>query len=144
MRRLLLLVLGVLLLSAQLLAQTRTVSGKVKDEKGNGIANASVTIKGSRQGTTTTTDGSYVINVPGTATTLVISSVGFGSSEVTISNRSSIDVQLTADSRDMNEVVVVAYGTVKKGENTSSPAQINYDNFKNRPLTNVSGVLDGA
>ncbi|HWJ90621.1 MAG TPA: SusC/RagA family TonB-linked outer membrane protein, partial [Flavisolibacter sp.] len=144
MRRLLFLLLGVLLLSAQLLAQSRTVTGKVIDDKGNGIANASVTIKGSRLGTTTTADGSYVLNVPANATTLVISSVGFGSSEVAISNRSNITVQLTSDSRDMNEVVVIAYGTVKKGENTSSSAQINYESFKNRPITNISGVLEGA
>src|SRR4051794_31487210 len=108
MRRLLLFMLGMLLISAQLLAQNRSITGKVADEKGSPIANASVLVKGTTTGTTTAADGSFTLSVPSNARSLVISYIGRGEKEVTIGSNNSYNITLTANaSNDMQEVVVV-------------------------------------
>lgn len=144
MRRLLFLLLGMMLISAQLLAQNRTVTGKVTDSKGNGIANATINVKGTKIGTSTSSDGEFSLSIPSNSTTLIVTSVGFEQTEVSIVGKSTTSIVLNSKSGNMDEVVVVAYGSVKKGEATSSTAQVNYNNFKNRPVTNISSVLEGA
>jgi TonB-linked SusC/RagA family outer membrane protein len=144
MRKLLMLLLGVLCLCTQVLAQNRSISGRITNELGEGIANASVNVKGTTTGTVTNSNGAFTLNVGPAARTLVISSVGFQTKEITIDSKTSYDVRLMSDPQNMNEVVVVAYGTVKKGENTASTTQITADKFKNRPITNISAVLEGA
>lgn len=143
MRKVLLLLLGVLCLSAHLFAQNRTVSGRITDALGNGITNASVSVKGTASGTTTGPNGNFTLSVPPSAKALVVSSVGFQAKEIALGNRTTYDLSLMTETTDMNEVVVVAYGTAKKGEITSSTAQITADKFKNRPITNISSVLEG-
>ncbi|RYY00644.1 MAG: hypothetical protein EOO53_21470, partial [Gammaproteobacteria bacterium] len=95
MRKLLLLMLGVLLLSTQLLAQSRTVSGRVTDAQGRAIANASVAVKGSNAGTTTSADGSFTLSVPSSSKILVISSIGFAAQEITIGSLNTVSVALS-------------------------------------------------
>lgn len=75
------LLLGTVLLCIQLLAQTRNVTGRVTDEKGNPISNASVLAKGTKAGTSTKADGSFSIQVPANAKSLVISAVDMASQE---------------------------------------------------------------
>ena len=77
MRRILMLLLGVLVLCTGLQAQERTLTGRVVDAQNNGIPNASVTVKGSPVGTTTNANGIFSLTVPASAQTLVISGVGF-------------------------------------------------------------------
>src|SRR5215208_4256808 len=96
MRKLLFLMLGVLLMSAELLAQNRTITGKVTDEKGNGVPNASVLVKGTTMGTTTTVDGSFTLSVPSNARALLISYVGLGEKEISLTNSSSYSISLSA------------------------------------------------
>ncbi|MDQ3276927.1 MAG: SusC/RagA family TonB-linked outer membrane protein, partial [Bacteroidota bacterium] len=144
MRKLLMLMLGVLLVSTHVLAQNRAISGRIANELGEGIANASVSVKGTTNGTVTNANGNFTLNVGSAARTLVVSSVGFQTKEISIDNKTTYDVKLMSDPQNMNEVVVVAYGTVKKGENTASTTQITADKFKNRPITNISSVLEGA
>ena len=81
MRKLYLLLLGVVFAVAPALAQ-RTLTGKVTDEKGNPVANASVVVKGTTSGTTTKTDGTYSLNLPANAQVLVISSVDMIAQEI--------------------------------------------------------------
>ena len=144
MRKLLMLMLGCLCITTQLLAQNRSVSGRVTDESGNGIPKASVTVKGTRLGTTTASDGTFTLNVPANSNALLVSSVGFIELEVSIVNQSSITAQLKPVSGDMNEVIVVAYGLAKKGEYTGSSAQVSAKDMENRPLMNVTNALVGA
>src|SRR4051812_1271459 len=121
MRKLLLLLAGVLLMSATLMAQNRTVSGKVTDETGKGVSKASVTVKGSQKlGTLTAEDGTFTLSVPENSSTLIISSVGFVQSEIPIGNGSDLAIQMKSLNSDMSEVVVVAYGTAKKETLTGS------------------------
>ena len=67
-------------------AQNKTITGKVTDEKGNPVQGASITVKGSKSGTTSNASGSFTLSVQSTATTLVVSYVGYGTQEVTIGN----------------------------------------------------------
>src|SRR5687767_9418706 len=103
-----------ILLSFQSKAQDRLITGTITDAvQATGIGNASVTVKGTRIGTTTAEDGTFRINVPSTATTLVISSVGFASREVAIGT-GPMNITLTPGNTALNEVIVVGYGTQRR------------------------------
>src|SRR4051812_6029944 len=144
MRRLLFFMLGMLLISAQLLAQNRTVSGKVTDDKGNGVANASVLIKGTNAGTTTGTDGSFSLNVPSNAKALLISYVGLGEKEISLTSSDTYNVSLSAVNRsDMSEIVVVAYGQAKRADLTGSVATVGGGDIENKPFTSLDKALQG-
>ncbi|HEX8331167.1 MAG TPA: carboxypeptidase-like regulatory domain-containing protein, partial [Segetibacter sp.] len=75
-------VLTLILSAGEVFAQERVVTGRVTDTIGGPVANASVVIKGARNGTQTSADGAFSLRVPATATTLTISSIGFGSQDV--------------------------------------------------------------
>src|SRR5579875_832836 len=110
MRRLLFLMLGVLFLSTQLLAQNRTITGKVTDEGGNPIANATIQVKGTKIGTTAKADGTFSLNVPSNTTTLVVSSVNYTAQEVPIGKTTTfVNPQLKTAEGSLSEVVVVGY-----------------------------------
>jgi hypothetical protein len=144
MRKFLLLLLGVLMISSHLLAQTRTVSGRITDAQGGGIPNASVTVKGTSVGTTTDANGSFSLSVPANARTLVISSVGFQNQEFNLSTSNTVSVTMTATEGALDEVVVVAYGTQRRGAFTGSVAQVGAKELENRPITNALNALVGA
>jgi TonB-linked SusC/RagA family outer membrane protein len=144
MRKFLFLMMGILLLQTQLFAQSRTVTGLITDARGNAVANASITVKGTTTGTTTRADGSFTLTVPSSAKTLVITSVGFQAQEVAIGSSNTISTTLTAGDQNMDEVVVVAYGTQKRESVTGSIATIGAKQLENRLMTNVSQALAGA
>src|SRR4051812_16080435 len=123
MRRLLPL-LGLVMLCMQLAAQQRTIIGKVKDATGKPIPNASVVIKGSSAGTTTGTDGSYSLSIPASAKVLVFSGIGFTDMEIPIGNKSQIDASLLFSDKNLQEVVVVGYGTQQKKAFTGSASKV--------------------
>lgn len=102
------------LLFACLLAmsQGRQVSGRITDEKGNPVPNASILVKGTTLGTSTGEDGNFQLNVPASATILQISSLNFEPKEVAITG-TVLNITLQASGREMDEVVVVGYGTQK-------------------------------
>jgi TonB-dependent starch-binding outer membrane protein SusC len=125
-------------------SQEKRVTGKVTDSKdGNGIADVSVTVKGSTTGTTTNRDGTFAINVPSSATTLVFSSVGYATQQVPINGKSSIDVSLQASSSNLNEVVVIGYGTARKKDLTGSVATVTSKDFVKGPITSPEQLIAG-
>ncbi|RYZ62253.1 MAG: TonB-dependent receptor [Chitinophagaceae bacterium] len=144
MRKLLILLLGVLCINAQLLAQNRTISGRITNEQGEGIGNASVAVKGTTSGAVTNANGNFSLSIAPSARTLVVTSVGFQSKEITIGSQNTIDVTLTGDAQNMNEVVVVAYGTQKRESITGSVATIGAKQLENRLTSNISQALAGA
>ena len=93
MRKSILLFMGLVMFSLQLLAQTRQITGKVIDQSGNAIPNASVIVKGTQTGTVTDPEGSYSLTIPASAKTLVISSVG--QTEFLAANRKRFSTRLT-------------------------------------------------
>jgi TonB-linked SusC/RagA family outer membrane protein len=88
----------------------RTVSGTVKDTGGNGMPGVNVIVKGTSSGTTTDANGQYSISVSSDATTLVFSFIGYATQEVEIGNRSTVDVSMAEDTKQLGEVVVTALG----------------------------------
>src|SRR5438445_2479313 len=100
-----------LLCSAVATAQTKTITGIVKDETGERLPGATVTGKGTRVATATNADGSFRIVLPETTTALVISHGTMQTLEVELAGRTNIEVGLKTSSTNLNEVVVIGYGT---------------------------------
>lgn len=121
----------------------RTISGKVTDNKGTAIENASVTVKGSKVGTLTTTDGTYRLTVPENAKVLVFSSVGMAIVEVTIGDQTTISPSLTPLDNALNDVVVVGYGTQKRASVTGAISTVNSKTIKELPVVSVQQALQG-
>jgi TonB-dependent SusC/RagA subfamily outer membrane receptor len=141
MRKLSLLILCQLCIVFTLLAQNKTITGTVTDQNGQPVSNASVVVKGTTVGTVTNTEGVFTLSVPASATMLVITSTGMAPVETAISGRSEISVNMVTTASDLDEVIVIAYGTVKKGDFTGSANQVNYDDFKNRPILNPLNAI---
>jgi|GEM_PF-2230 len=126
------------------LAQERVVRGKVTDEQGNPIAGVTVKVKGTSVVTTTEEDGSYRITVASDGNFLTFTNVGFETTERQITIQNHIDVSLKVSVSDLEEVVVVGYGTQKKSNITGSVSTINFEKESaSRPLTNLSSALAG-
>jgi TonB-linked SusC/RagA family outer membrane protein len=143
MRKLLTASAAVLLFSLQLFAQ-KIITGKVTDDKGLPVANASVLIKGTNTGTVTKTDGSFSLTLTANAKTLIFSSVDMAEQEVNIGSQSVINASLKAANKSLQEVVVVAYGTQKKTNVTGAAATVKGDDLENRPFTSPDKALQGA
>jgi TonB-linked SusC/RagA family outer membrane protein len=122
-----------------------TVNGRVVDSKGNGLPNVTVRLQGTSIGATTNDQGFFTIKVPtGQANgTLVCSSVGYIPSEVGIAGRNNITVMLTADSKDLGEVVVTAYGSQQKKQVTAAINTISTKNIESTPVVNMFQALQG-
>lgn len=118
------------------------ITGKITDENGEGLPGASVIEKGTTNGITTDLNGQYKINLPENAT-LVISFVGYKTAEIPIAGRSTIDLQMELDAEQLEEVVVIGYGTQKKVNLTGAVATMDSDKIESRPVTNVSSALQG-
>ena len=143
MRKLLLLWVGCLLLCAQLQAQDRTITGKITDDKNSPVQNASVIVKGSTIGTTTDVNGDFRLTVPASARAIVISSVGMAQQEVTLGTRTTFNVTLRVDDRDMQEVVVVGYQARKKRDEAGAISSIRGDDIENIPNPSLDKALQG-
>lgn len=127
-------------ITQSLLAQSGTVKGKVTDDKGEAIPGVSVTVQGTQQGTLSDAEGQYSIEVSGNAT-LVFSFLGYLKQEVAVSNRSTIDVSLQTDTKALEEVVVVGYGTQRKVETTGSIASVKAEDLVQTPVANIAQGL---
>lgn len=125
-------------------AQDRQVTGKVNDENGAGLPGANVLVKGTTRGTNTDAEGNFSLNISGAAT-LIISSVGYTSKEVTVSeSMTNVTVSMDADVRNLGEVVVTALGISKEQKTLSYATQmINTDNFSKARELNVANSLSG-
>ena len=144
MRKLLCFLSCVLLLIGGATAQNRVVTGRVMDASGNPIPSASVVIKGSKRGTNTGQDGSFRLNVPPSARTLVISSIGFATMEVSIEGVNDVPVQLAAAARtDLQDVVVVGYGTQRRRELTGAVYKLKDSTMDDIPVQGPDQALRG-
>ncbi|GAA4317628.1 TonB-dependent receptor [Mucilaginibacter gynuensis] len=120
-----------------------TVKGTVTDEKGSPLPGVSVSVKGTTNGTMSDVKGEYSIRVAGESDVLVFSSVGYVTQEVTVSAKTTINIQLQPDSKSLNEVVVVGYGTQKKATVTGSISQVKGADLVKSPQPNLSNSLAG-
>jgi TonB-dependent starch-binding outer membrane protein SusC len=144
MRTLLLLLGSYLLLCGHAFAQNKTIHGKITDDKGNPLPNVTVIVKGASHGTSTQTDGTFTLAIGPAAKTLVFSSIGFGSQEQTIGNKTEFAIALTsAADKDLQDVVVVGYGTAKKSDLTSAIVKVGGDRVADVPFTSIDQTLQG-
>ena len=127
--------------SSSVLFAQQIVKGRVSVGD-TALVGATVQIKGANISTQTDANGSFTISAPSTAT-LVITSVGHKPEEVKVGNRSTINVQLRSSASELGEVVVVGYGTQKKGVLTGSVASINGDKLTIAPITSLANTLVG-
>ncbi|QRR04200.1 SusC/RagA family TonB-linked outer membrane protein [Dyadobacter sandarakinus] len=123
-------------------AQDVNVSGTVKDSKGGGVPGVTITVKGSTRGTNTDVDGKYQIAVPAN-TTLSFSAIGFVSQDVSVGNKSVVDVTMSEDVKALEEVVVVGYGTVKKSDATGAVSALGSRDFQKGIVTSPEQLMQG-
>ncbi len=126
------------------LAQTKTISGRVTSaEEPEGVPGASVVVKGTSQGTITDIDGSYSFEVAASAETLVFSFVGYLTKEVAIGSGNVVNVVMDPDVKTLSEVVVVGYGTQERRDVTGSVASINNAAIENLVSPSFDNQLAG-
>lgn len=140
--RLLTAVLAFVFLSNMAFAQNVNVSGTVTDESGETVPFAYVLIKGTSTGTSADVNGVYSLSAPSNGV-LVFSSLGYISQEVAVNGRAKIDVVLRQETTQLDDVMVVAYGTAKKESFTGSAETIKSDKIEKRTVSTVSKALEG-
>jgi iron complex outermembrane receptor protein len=122
----------------------QTVSGIVKDEAtGKALAGATVTVKGSTVNTVTDGNGGFSISVPDASGILVISYVGYESAEISVGKRNSITVLLKSASAELDQVVVVGYGTQRKKDVTGSVKSVKSESFNRGIINTPQQLLQG-
>ncbi|MEJ6981905.1 TonB-dependent receptor [Pedobacter sp. P351] len=121
------------------------VSGVVTDPANEPLIGVSVKIKGLSAGTTTNVSGQYSITIASSVTNpvLVYSYLGYATKEVAVEGRTSLNVQLLEDVKALEEVVVVGYGTQRRGDVSQAITSVNMENLKEVPVTNVTQALQG-
>ena len=119
-----------------------TITGRVTDEKGEGLPGVNVVGRSTANGTQTDATGRYSLTVPEEAT-LVFSFIGYAAQEVPLNGRVVVDVALAPDVQALNEVVVLGYGTQKRSDLTGSVASVSGAEIKSLPVTNVQESLQG-
>jgi TonB-linked SusC/RagA family outer membrane protein len=124
--------------------QERIVTGQVlsADDK-NPLPGANVSLKGTTRGTTTDAQGRYRISLTGENPVLIFSSVGAVSQEITVGTQTAINITLSTDSRSLNEVIVIGYGTQKKSQLTGAISSVTSKQITEMPITNVAQAMQG-
>lgn len=125
-------------------AQERRITGKVTTSSDNqGLPGVNVQVRGTTVGTVTDAEGQFALSVPGSNAVLVISSIGFMKKEVSVGNKSTIDVLLDEDVKSLSEVIVTGYGTQSKRDITGAVATIDTKQLLSVPATNLAQAMQG-
>ena len=123
--------------------QKRSISGTVTDSSGSPLPGVSIIVKGTTNGIITDTNGNYTLtNIPMDAT-LVFSFVGMKSQEISVVGKSTINVRMNEENIDIEEVVAIGYGTVRKSDLTGALSGVSADDFKMQPIMNSTDALAG-
>lgn len=121
----------------------KKVSGRITDETGESIPGATVLVKGTTQGTVTDQDGRFSMEVPDDAV-LVVSFIGYDTQQIEVGNQTDFQITLLEDASQLDEVVVVGYGTQKKANLTGSVASVGGEVLNKRKIANPSSMLQGV
>jgi TonB-linked SusC/RagA family outer membrane protein len=131
-----------LLLPLCLLAQNIKIHGVVKDETGEPIIGASVMQKGTTNATVTDLDGNFDMTVPSDGT-ITITYLGYATKNVAVNGKQNLDIALTQNSKQLNEVVVIGYGTMRKSDLTGSIGSLDSKKLNDQPVANIGQALQG-
>jgi TonB-linked SusC/RagA family outer membrane protein len=130
--------------SGELMAQERTVSGKVTSaEDGSGLPGVNVVVKGTTEGTVTDASGNYSLAVPSGSTTLVFSFIGLKTQEIEIGTQTTVSPTMEQDAEQLAEVVVVGYSTTTQQAFTGTAKVVSADNLVRKNVSNASRALAG-
>lgn len=144
MKKILTLFTLLLLTCSLVMAQTVQISGTVTSSEDNlAVPGVTISVKGTTLGVLSGADGKFTLAVPANSKTLVFSFIGYKTQEVTIGGRSKIDVVLDLDLFNIDEVVVVAYGTQQRRDVTGSVSSVKGDAIKNVPVQSFDQALQG-
>ncbi|MCY7352338.1 MAG: TonB-dependent receptor [Cytophagaceae bacterium] len=124
-------------------AVDRPLTGRVSDEANVSLPGVSVLLKGTQRGTVTDAAGQYKLDVPEANATVIFSYVGYSSQEVLVGNQTSINVTLRADTKSLDEVVVIGYGTAKKSDLTGSVVSMKEAELQQRPAPSLNQMMQG-
>lgn len=130
-------------MSANLFLQDRTITGNVVDESNVPLFGVTILVEGTSIGTTTDMDGNFSIDVPADSNSLVISYLGYNTVTVPIDLQSRITVQMQPDTSQLDEVVVVGYGTQERKDVTGSIATVKAEEIALRPITSMEEGIQG-
>ncbi len=136
--------MGIFLFAHQLMAQDISVSGNVKDEKGEALIGVSIQVKGTTIGNITDIDGNFMISSVPANSELVFSYMGYQTQTIAVKGNKVINVTLKEDSQALEEVVVVGFGTQKKVNLTGAVASVGAEVLENKPVANVGQALQGV
>lgn len=138
-----LLLVCVLIVQSFAASVAKPVKGKVTDDAGSPLPGVTVTEKGTTNGAITDVDGKFSLNVKDGASTLVFSFVGFATQEVLVGSQAELNISLKPDVGNLEEVVVVAYGTQKKVTVTGAVTQVQGEKLIKSPAVDMSNSLAG-
>ncbi|TDW99961.1 SusC/RagA family TonB-linked outer membrane protein [Dinghuibacter silviterrae] len=124
-------------------AQTRTVTGNVTDVNGVPVAGASVTVKGGKRGAVTDSSGNFRLTVPASATSVFITSIGYKAQEVLLTASGALMVHLQTGASELNDVVVIGYGTQQKKDLTGSISSVSSKDFQKGAITSPDQLIAG-
>lgn len=129
--------------NAELAVQGKVLQGSVKGADGIGLPGVNVVIKGTTKGVITNFDGKFTLNVDSERSILVFSFIGYVSQEIPVGTKTTFDVVLQEDTKKLDEVVVVGYGTQKKSTLTGSISSIKSESVLKTPVSNATNSLTG-
>ncbi|GAA4338992.1 TonB-dependent receptor [Mucilaginibacter gynuensis] len=120
------------------------VNGKVTDAKDNSpLAGVSVHVKGSTIGAQTDASGNFTLDLPAANSVVVFTYIGYSEQEVSAAGKTTLNVKLTEESKELNEVVVIGYGTAKKSDLTGAVTTVKAEQLLDKPVPNLSQALQG-
>ena len=122
--------------------QDNIIKGKVTGEKDEPLSNVSVTVKGVTTGTTTDANGMFTISVPENAI-LVFSSIGYAEQEINVGNQTNLNIHMILTTNNLNQVVVIGYGTQKKIDVTGAVGHVKGDELSKQPVLTATQALQG-
>lgn len=137
------LICGLLWMMSIVAFAQKSVSGKVSDSKGDGVPGASVSVKGTTTGTITDAEGNFKISVPNAGGTLVVSSIGYKTVQIQVTNQSTVNVTIEDDAASLDEVVVTGYTIDNRRETTGSVSTVKSKDLTAVPSGNVEQQLQG-
>ncbi|QIL75700.1 SusC/RagA family TonB-linked outer membrane protein [Hymenobacter sp. HDW8] len=128
----------------QVTAQDRSISGRVTDRQtGEGLPGVTVLLKGTSNGVSTNSDGTFALSVPASGGVLTFSSIGFVSQEQAIGTSNQVNMALASDTKALSEVVVVGYGSQSKALVTGAITSVDAKEFQGQPIAGVDQALQG-